>query len=148
MKLVSPYLSVIALNVKGLNSPIKRHTGTSLVVQWLRVRLPMQGTGVRALVQEDPTCHGATKPVCHNYWAHVPRAHAPQRERSLQWEARPPQWRVAPARCNWRKPTHSSEDSTQPKIKQKQKQKKAYSDWKDKKTRPNYMLATRDLLQL
>ena len=32
-----------------------------------RIRLPMQGTRVRALVQEDPTCHGATKPVCHNY---------------------------------------------------------------------------------
>ena len=41
--------------------------GGSLVVQWLRIRLPMQGTQVRALVQEDPTCHGATKPVSHNY---------------------------------------------------------------------------------
>ena len=40
---------------------------TSLVAQWLRIRLPMQGTRVRALVQEDPTCHRATKPVCHNY---------------------------------------------------------------------------------
>ena len=40
---------------------------TSLVGQWLRVHLPMQGTRVQALVQEDPTCHGATKPVCHNY---------------------------------------------------------------------------------
>ena len=39
----------------------------SLVAQWLRIRLPMQGTWVRALVQEDPTCHGATKPVRHNY---------------------------------------------------------------------------------
>ena len=29
----------------------------------------MQGTRVRALVREDPTCHGATKPVRHNYWA-------------------------------------------------------------------------------
>ena len=29
----------------------------------------MQGTWVRALVREDPTCRGATKPVCHNYWA-------------------------------------------------------------------------------
>ena len=29
----------------------------------------MQGTWVRALVQEDPTCHGATKPARHNYWA-------------------------------------------------------------------------------
>ena len=24
-------------------------------------------TWVRALVREDPTCRGATKPVCHNY---------------------------------------------------------------------------------
>ena len=39
----------------------------SLVVQWLRIRLPMQGTRVRALVWEDPTCRGATKPVRHNY---------------------------------------------------------------------------------
>ena len=41
--------------------------GTSLVAQWLRIRLPMQGTRVRALVREDPTCHGATKSVRHNY---------------------------------------------------------------------------------
>ena len=56
---------------------------------------------------EDSMCHGATKPLCHNYWAcalepgshnywaHIPellkpkcpRAHAPQQEKSLQWEA-------------------------------------------------------------
>ena len=41
--------------------------GTSLVVQWLRIYLPMQGTRVRALVREDPTCCGATKPVRQNY---------------------------------------------------------------------------------
>ena len=41
--------------------------GTSLVAQWLRIHPPMQGTRVRALVQEDPTCRGATKPVRHNY---------------------------------------------------------------------------------
>ena len=41
--------------------------GTSLVAQWLGVRLPVQGTWVRALVREDPTCHGATKPVHLNY---------------------------------------------------------------------------------
>ena len=41
--------------------------GTSLVAQWLGIRLPVQGTQVRALVQEDPMCHGATKPVRHNY---------------------------------------------------------------------------------
>ena len=41
--------------------------GPSLVAQWLRVCLLMQGTQVRALVWEDPTCHGATRPVSHNY---------------------------------------------------------------------------------
>ena len=39
----------------------------SLVAQWLRIRLPMQGTWVRSLLREDPTCRGATKLVCHNY---------------------------------------------------------------------------------
>ena len=41
--------------------------GTSLVAQWLRIHLPMQGTRVRALVREDPTHCGTTKPVRHNY---------------------------------------------------------------------------------
>ena len=41
--------------------------GASLVVQWLRVRLPMPGTQVRSLVWDDPTCRGAAKPVHHNY---------------------------------------------------------------------------------
>ena len=39
----------------------------SLVVQWLRICLPMKGTQVQSLVWEDPTCHGATKPMHHNY---------------------------------------------------------------------------------
>ena len=38
----------------------------SLVAQWLRTRLPMQRTWVRAVVQEDPTCCRATKPGNHN----------------------------------------------------------------------------------
>ena len=46
---------------------IKSLWGASLVAQWLRICLPMQGTRVRALVWEDPTCRGATKPVSHNY---------------------------------------------------------------------------------
>ena len=57
----------------------------SLLAQWLRIRLPIQGTRVRALVREDPTCCGATKPVCHNYWVwalepanHDYWAHVPQ----------------------------------------------------------------------
>ena len=94
-------------------------TGASLVVQWIRIRLPMQRTWVWALVQEDPTCHGATKPVRHNYWACIracklpwlrpcartteartPRAHAPQHQKPPQSEACALQRRVAPTRRN------------------------------------------------
>ena len=45
----------------------KRKAGDFPGAQWLRLRLPMQGTRVRALVREDPTCRGATKPMHHNY---------------------------------------------------------------------------------
>ena len=33
------------------------------MVQWLRIHLPMQPTQVWSLVQEDPICQRATKPV-------------------------------------------------------------------------------------
>ena len=42
---------------------------TSLVVQWLRIHLPMQGTQVWSLIWEDPICFRATKPVGHKYWS-------------------------------------------------------------------------------
>ena len=51
-------------NKKLLYKKINR---ASLVAQWLRICLPMQGTRVRALVWEDPTCCGATGPVSHTY---------------------------------------------------------------------------------
>ena len=99
----------------------------------------MQGTRVRALVREDPTCRGATKPVRHDYWActlepacrnywspcattteaRAPRAHVPQQEKPPQWEACATQRRVAPARRTQRKPARSKEDPMQPKIKNK-----------------------------
>ena len=47
---------------------VKSLLRTSVVAQWLRIHLPMQGTRIRALLWEDPTCCGATKPVRHNYW--------------------------------------------------------------------------------
>ena len=57
-------------HMEGKKFPLKNNLfWASLVAQWLRVRLPVQGTRVRALVQEDPTCRGATKPVHHHYWA-------------------------------------------------------------------------------
>ena len=59
--------AVLTLRIR-LRGPIqKSYVGTSLVVQWLGIRLPMQGTWVRARVREDPTCLGAAKPVRHNY---------------------------------------------------------------------------------
>ena len=46
---------------------VYKELGTSLVAQWLRIRLPMRRTRVQALVREDPTCRGASKPVRQNY---------------------------------------------------------------------------------
>ena len=50
-----------------IENPKDATRGASLVAQWLRICLPMQGIRVRALVWEDPTCRGATRPVSHNY---------------------------------------------------------------------------------
>ena len=49
------------------NKKQKTNHRASLVAQWLRVCLLMQGTRVRALAWEDPTCRGATRPMSHNY---------------------------------------------------------------------------------
>ena len=57
---------------------VKRETERiSLLVQELKIRLPMQGTWVPSLVEEDPTCLTATKPMSCNHGAC-----APQREKS------------------------------------------------------------------
>ena len=45
--------------------------GISLLVQWLRIHLLMQGIQIQSLVREDPTCYKATKPVGHNCWTHT-----------------------------------------------------------------------------
>ena len=102
------------------NAYIKRGCQDFPGGEWWRILLPMQGTWVRSLVQEDSTCHGAAKPVHHNYWActlepmshnywslqatttenHMPRARALQQEKPPQWEACAPQQREAPAHRN------------------------------------------------
>ena len=48
--------------------------GASLVTRWQRICLSMLEIQVQSLIQEDPTCWAATKPVRHNY----SRAQEPQ----------------------------------------------------------------------
>ena len=60
----SPWPSTLGQGERTHKNSITR---ASLVAQWLRIRLPIQGTRVRSLAREE--CCGATKPVCHNYWA-------------------------------------------------------------------------------
>ena len=71
---------------------LKSFLGISLVVQWLRIHLPMQGTVVQSLIWEAPTCHMPTKAMHHNYWAGVVQLLKPKRSRAcaLQQE-KPPQ---------------------------------------------------------
>ena len=105
---------------KNINLYENPMVGTSLIAQWLIIRLLTQGTWVPSLVWEDPTCCGAPKPVSHNYWvcalesasrnywAHMPQLLKPERlepvlhnkEKPLQWEAHALQRRLNAARKN------------------------------------------------
>ena len=69
LRIELPYdLAIPLLGIHSDKTIIRKDTcWTSLVAQWLRIRLPVQGTRVRALVWEYPTCRGATKPVRHSY---------------------------------------------------------------------------------
>ena len=62
-------LGEVNLQNQIIGKYIKMDDRASLVVQWLGILLPTQGTWVWTLVREDPTYHQATKPVGHNYWA-------------------------------------------------------------------------------
>ena len=102
------YQQLIQLNnnnkTKNKQPNQKMSRRASLVAQWVRICLPIQGTRVRALVWEDPTCRGATRPMSHNYWACVAGACAWQQERPWQWKARAPRWRVAPLAATRKSP--------------------------------------------
>ena len=56
---------MVALGLKEIIM-LRKWSQASLVAQWLRICLPMQGRQVRAPVWEDPTCRGATRPVSHS----------------------------------------------------------------------------------
>ena len=66
-KKVLDFVVLFSISLVSSRSLITIIVWASLVAQWLRICLPMQGTQVRALVWEDPTCRGATRPVSHNY---------------------------------------------------------------------------------
>ena len=55
-----------AVEVAKIPNP-KKSSGISLVAQWLRIHLPVQGPWVPSLVWEDPTYLGAAKPMNRNY---------------------------------------------------------------------------------
>ena len=74
-------------------------TWTSLVVQWIRICLPVPGTRVQSLVWEDSTCLGATKPMSHNFWSpctlepmHCNYWSSYALEPVLHHQKKPPQW--------------------------------------------------------
>ena len=73
----SPELAGRFFNTEPPRKPIhtwghfKNTDRSSLVGEWIRSRLPMQGTWVRPLAQEDSTGCGAATPRLHNYWARV-----------------------------------------------------------------------------
>ena len=81
--------------------------GTSLLVQWIIIHLPVQGTWVQSLVWETSTCHRATKahepqllsPHTASTKACAPRACVPRQEKPPQWETHPLLQRSAPAHC-------------------------------------------------
>ena len=52
--------------------PKNQHWGTSCpMVQWLGIPLPMQGTWVQSLAQEDSTCCRGTELLYHSCWPHA-----------------------------------------------------------------------------
>ena len=73
------------------------------MVRCLRICLPMQRTWVRSLVWEDPTGHGATKPMCHNFWACTLQLRKPS----------------GPLTTTRETPVHSNKDPGQPRSKRR-----------------------------
>ena len=66
-KLVNNLVIPIKITFDQVISLLEAYCRTSLVVQWLRIHLPMQDTRVSFLFWKDSTCVGVNKPVDHNY---------------------------------------------------------------------------------
>ena len=85
--------------VRGNNLLDQRRSETSLVVQGLSIYPMGQETQVQSLVQEDPTCCRAAKPV-----RHAPRACGLQGREPPQWKVHAPPRNQSSLACpNWNK---------------------------------------------
>ena len=107
LKTVLPYMGRCLVSLIIREMQVRTTMRASLVVQGLRICLPVQGTLVWSLLEEDSRCHEAAKPVHHSYWTYTlepkshnywtctpptpeagaPRAHAVPQEKPQQWEA-------------------------------------------------------------
>ena len=135
-----------AMHDSCLKSSLRKHW-TSLMVQWIRVCLPMQGTGVQSPVQENSTCCWAISPCTTTtepaLWSQelqlltsgCPIACAPQ-EKPRQRQAQAQQLESDPCFPQLEKSMHSNDDSVQPKKKKNKNwaflKAEAKSSWKQK----------------
>ena len=112
------------------------------MVQWIRIHLPVQGTWVRPLVQDYPTCHRATEPVHHRYQAQVLQPPSPRTQSVCSPTREATAVRSPSARMNSSlnslqldKAQQSNEDPAQPEVNLKKKNKLfpreiSHSQWK------------------
>ena len=108
---------------------------TSLMVQWMGIHLPIQGTRVQSLVWEDSTCVGATE-------ARVPQLLSPRAttaEARTPWSPRP-RIREATAMRSLRTTMKSSPCSHLQKALEKQRGLRAAIDKRVKKKKKSNLL--------
>ena len=78
------WMSDQAQHSKHVRQSLKMRSWISLVVQWLRILLPMQGTQVRSLIWKDPTRCGAAKLVLTRAIA-LQQGKTPSEKPHLEW---------------------------------------------------------------
>ena len=71
---------------------LKQLARASLLVQWFRIYLTVWETLVWSLVGEDPTCHRAPEPMCHNWRSCTLKPISRNTEACAPRQERPPQW--------------------------------------------------------
>ena len=103
---------------------MKVNRRTSLVVQWLRIHLIIQGPWVQILVQEDSICCRTAKPCTSTAEHTCPIVHALQQEKLPQWEAQALQLESSPCFPQLEKAFVQQRRPAQPKINKLKKKKK------------------------